>query len=305
VDARRAVRVGLAAGAAALAIVLLTSGPGERRPAPHRSLYVAAGRLRLRAVRAGHGPSLILLHGYGESLIAWRGAFDLLAAHADVTALDLPGFGLSSKPPNGYGTEDLAGSVLAAATALGIDSFVLAGHSMGGTVAVAAARLAPDRVRALVLIDPAGAAPPPMLPESAQTARSVARAVVAEYEAQRARFTSIHDPAWLAEGARDGAYLPAEDSAYRSALSAALREFDFAYLTPERVRAIKCPVLLLWGAFDPVVPLRDGEVLAQTFASARLIVFPRTWHRPHVERPAETADTILAFLRELPRPGSP
>jgi len=302
---RGRLRFALVTGSAALAVLLLTSGPGKRRPAPHRAQRVAAGRLQLRAVRAGHGPSLILLHGYGESLVAWRGVFDLLATHADVTALDLPGFGLSSKPPNGYGTEDLAASVLAAATALGVDSFVLVGHSLGGAVAVATARLAPRRVRALVLIDPAGAEPPAILPESADVVHAAARAVIAEYETQRTRFTSAHDPAWLEESPSDAAYLPAEDPAYRSALAAVLREFDFGYLTPARTAAVQCPVLVLWGAYDPVMPPRDGAILVSNFPKARLVVFPRTWHRPHVERPVETADTISAFLRELSGPGSP
>ncbi len=281
------------------AVLLLTSGPGARRPAPHQSVRVQAGNLSLRAVRAGRGPSVILLHGYGESLMAWRGLFDRLAAHADVVALDLPGFGLSAKSRNGYGTDLLGASVLAAASNLGIDSFVIVGHSLGGAVAVAAARAAPQRVRALVLVAPAGAATPSLLPARDGAVSATARAVIAEYETQRTRFTSVHDPAWLAEPAADSAYLPAGDPAYRASLSAVLREFDFAYLTSERAGEVRQPILLVWGEFDRVLPLEQGESLATYFPSARLMVLPRTWHRPHVERPAETADSILAFVSSL------
>jgi pimeloyl-ACP methyl ester carboxylesterase len=242
----------------------------------------------------------VLLHGYGESLVAWRGLFDRLAAHADVTAFDLPGFGLSSKPRNGYGTEQMAGSVLSAASALGLDSFVLIGHSLGGAVAVAAALAEPRRVRALVLIAPAGQASPPLLPDSTGAVSATSRALIAEYEAQRTRFTPVHDPAWLEEPQADAGYLPASDPAYRASLAAVLREFDFAYLTPARIAALHRPVLLIWGVHDRVVPLAQGESLAARIPASRLLAFSRTWHRPHVERPAETADSILSFVRALP-----
>jgi pimeloyl-ACP methyl ester carboxylesterase len=299
VNPRARLRAALAGAGALLAVFLLTSGPGSRQAAPHRALRVSAGGLELRAVRAGRGPSLVLLHGYGESLIAWRGSFDRLASRTDVTAFDLPGSGVSDKPRNGYGTEQLATAVLAATARLGLDSFVLVGHSLGGAIAVAVALLAPERVRALVLIAPAGAAAPTLLPDSTGAVSATTRALIAEYEAQRTRFSSVHDPAWLEEADRDAAYLPADDPAYRAALAAILREFDFGYLTASRVRGIHRPVLLLWGEFDQVIPVTQGESLASRFPSARLVVLIRTWHRPHVERPAETADTILAFVAAL------
>lgn len=256
-------------------------------------------------MRSGRGPSVILVHGYGESLVAWRGLFDRLAAHADVVALDLPGFGLADKPPAGYTTEALGTAVLAAATAMRIDSFVIVGHSLGGAVAVAAALAAPSRIRALVLIDPAGVSSPAMLPDSVGAVAASARAAIAEYEAQRSRFTSVHDPAWLGEDSVAAAYLPADDPAYRAALEAVLREFDFAYLVPERLRQLVRPTLILWGAYDRVVPVAQGTLLQRELPAARLVVFARTWHRPHVERPVETADSVLSLLRTLEESSHP
>jgi pimeloyl-ACP methyl ester carboxylesterase len=297
--ARSLARSGLVVLAAALAVVFLTSGPGRRTPAPHRAVRITAGDLTLRAVRAGRGPTVILLHGYGESLVAWRGLFDRLAADADVIALDLPGFGLSDKPDTGYTTEQMGRTVLDAARALGVQRFILVGHSLGGAVAAAVALAAPDRVSALVLVDAAGVSAPVLLPDTAEVAGDAVRAAFAEYAAQRTRFTAVHDAAWLSERPEDLAYLPADDSLYRQSLTSVLREFDFEYLTADRVRQLSIPTLVIWGAFDPVIPTSHGEWLADHIPSARLLVLDRTWHRPHVERPAETADSIASFIRAL------
>ena len=65
----------------------------------HRAEWLDAGGTLVRAVRAGQGDTTILLiHGFGESLTTWRAVFDPLAARAKVVAIDLPGFGVSQKP---------------------------------------------------------------------------------------------------------------------------------------------------------------------------------------------------------------
>ena len=59
------------------------------------------------------------------------------------------------------------------------------------------------------------------------------------------------------------------------------------------------PVLILWGEYDTVVPIADGRRLAQLLPNARFEMIARSWHRPHVERPGETATAIRGFLRAL------
>ncbi len=296
------VRAALIAAAAALAAAFLSSRGARVATAQHQAFMVRAGDLDLRAVRAGHGRPIILLHGYGESLVAWQGVFDRLAFSGDVIALDLPGFGLSSKPAGGYATEALATDVVRALDALGVRRAVIVGHSMGGAVAAALALLAPERVSALVLIAPALVGVPWIVTAAPDTGAGTARAAIAEYEALRTRFTGPHAPGWLAESDSALAYAPAGDSAYTVALAAVLREFDFDYLTPQRRARLRAPILLIWGQFDPLFPLESGRRLAAELPGARLEVIGRSWHRPQVERPAETAEVMERFLRQLPAP---
>lgn len=286
---------------AAASALITTSHRRDAPPAHEATLLLLRNDVNLRAVRAGHGPSVLLLHGYGESLVSWRAIFDRLAQTADVVALDLRGFGLSSKPDSGYDTETLARDVLEALSQLQMDRAVLVGHSLGGAVASAAALLAPDRVRALVLIAPAVVSAPGVVPD--QSSREIAveqvRAAIAHYEALRTRFTPPHDPAWLAEPPSALTYVPGDDPAYRASLAAVLREFDFAYLTPERRQQLRIPVLLIWGAYDPLFPISGGRMLEAALPRAKLVEVARAWHRPHIERPDTVATVIAQFVRSL------
>lgn len=303
----RLCRAVLVAGAVTVAGLATSSPVSEPLAPPHRAITVGSGSLRLRAVRAGAGPVVVLLHGFGESLLAWQGVFDRLSREADVVALDLPGFGSSSKPRTGYSTDSLAWAVLRAMDTLDIRRAVLVGHSMGGAVAAAVSVAAPDRVRGLAMIDPAVVSAP-WLREAGATSernRDLVRRGIAGYEALRMRFAGAHDPAWLAESDSAMAYNPATDADYVTALQAVLREFDFFYISPERARRLQLPIIILWGEYDLTVSVELGRALANALPTSEFHVVDRSWHRPHVERPAEVAGLIAGFLRRLPDPQSP
>jgi len=244
---------------------------------------------------------VVLLHGYGESLMSWRALFDELSHHADVTAVDLPGFGLSSKPEHGYSADSMALSVLRLLDQLGLARAVLVGHSLGGAVAAAVAVQAPERILGLVLVDPALVTPPVLAGslDSAGEMQGVRALVVAYYQSLRSRFAGIHDPDWLAESPAAATYEPARDPAYFRALVAVLAQFDFEYLTRERAARLTMPTLLVWGAQDPVVPVFHALGLLAMLPRARLEIVPRSWHRPHSERPREVVGLIEGFLDEI------
>ncbi len=292
----------LLAVAVVVTAALALSSSGDHPAVPfHRAFMVTGSGLTLRATRAGTGPTVVLLHGFGESLLSWRGTFDRLAADADVIALDLPGFGLSDKPVTGYGNERMAAAVLGALDALGVQHAVIVGHSMGGAVAVTLALAAPQRVSGLVLVSPAvsGASWGLRPPGTEGVADDWMRRAIARYERLRPRFTAPHDPNWLGEDSAALAYTPADDPAYDVALQSVLREFDFDFLTPERAARLTLPMLVIWGEFDQVIPRAIGARIVASVSSARLVIVPRSLHRPHVERPDAVAALIAGFLSQL------
>src|SRR5882672_311101 len=176
--------------------------------ARHQAEWLRADDISLRTVRAGRGDTtLLLLHGYGESLMSYRAIFDLLAARYRVVAVDLPGFALSDKPAPPY---DLAsyqrrlGDFLARWTS---GPVVVVGHSMGGELAAALALDHPDRVVAAVLLSPSGYGLSPTVTD-AKNLDTDLRGWVATILS-----TALppQDPAWLAEPPDRAGYVPASD----------------------------------------------------------------------------------------------
>jgi pimeloyl-ACP methyl ester carboxylesterase len=127
---------------------------------------VDTGELRQHAVIGGHGPPLLLVHGWPETWYAWRLLMPALARDFEVIAVDQRGIGLSGKPASGYDTGNLAGDLVALMDALGHQRFAAVGHDTGFAICYALAADYPERVDRVVLAEipgPPGAAPSPPL----------------------------------------------------------------------------------------------------------------------------------------------
>lgn len=115
---------------------------------------VSVRGVRTHLRQLGTGPDVVMLHGLASNLAFWYFTVaPLIARHARVTVYDLRGHGLSSAPPRGYTTGELAEDLLGLCDAVGAVRPVLVGHSFGGAVALHAASADPSRVEAVVLAD--------------------------------------------------------------------------------------------------------------------------------------------------------
>ncbi len=117
------------------------------------SRTAAAGGVKLHYLTAGHGPAVILLHGYAETSRMWRPLIPRLAEKFTVIAPDLPGIGDSEIPKAGLDMKSAAVAVHALAKSLGIDRARVVGHDIGLMVAYAYAAQFPQEVEKLVLMD--------------------------------------------------------------------------------------------------------------------------------------------------------
>jgi haloacetate dehalogenase len=119
---------------------------------------VETSRGAVHAVVGGHGPPVLLLHGYPQSLVMWRGVAPLLAERHTVVATDLAGYGASFRPVPAtdhapHGKRAMALDQIEAMAALGFDRFTVAGHDRGGRVAYRIALDHPDAVERLAVLD--------------------------------------------------------------------------------------------------------------------------------------------------------
>lgn len=279
------------------AVGLAFAADGHRRVgAPGLAAqYLLVDGLSLRATVAGSGsPTVILLHGFGESLVAWRPVFDQLRSEFRVAAIDLPGHGLSAKPATGYHLDSVGALVAGAIRLVAPGQVVLVGHSMGGAVAAWVALTEPSLVAGLVLVDAAGL-PGPVLSQLHELPPGTAAGVIG----LTAAFRSPHDPAWLAESDSALGYEPSADEDYYEALEAVWREFEFTALDAALHR-VRPPTLVVWGRHDRTTPLENGERFAREIPGARLVIIEGALHRPHVTHPGRVAAAIAGFVAGRP-----
>src|SRR5712692_3142430 len=109
--------------------------------------------LQLHYLTAGHGPSVILLHGYAETSRMWKPIIPLLAEKFTVIAPDLPGIGDSAIPPNGLDMKTSASRIHELVRSLGVEKARVVGHDIGLMVAYAYATQFPTETEKLVVMD--------------------------------------------------------------------------------------------------------------------------------------------------------
>lgn len=304
---RRSLRLlALASVVLLLAWLLLGERPAGTgrwlREAGLEERFLTVDGLRIRYVRKGAGPSLILLHGLGSSIYSWSGVLDGLARHHDIVALDLPGFGSSDQPEElTFGR--LPRAVLGLMDRLGLEKASLAGNSLGGAVAIVVAAERPERVERLVLIDAAGfnlapedrpgilrfvSAVPDILLERLPVRRWLTRAALRQVFLDPGNVTEERVEEYVAPMLRPGAA-----RSLRSLLTSSSNELDHFEELLARVRS---PTLILWGREDRWVPVADADKFGAAMPGSRTIVLKRCGHLPQEERPAETLALIQSFL---------
>ena len=151
---KRVVQLTLAVCGCALLFVVTPSPAVAVTPVNGISARTAEiGGVQLHYLTAGHGPTVILLHGYAETSRMWRPTIPLLAEKFTVLAPDLPGIGDSGIPANGLDMKTSAARIHALARSLGIEKARVVGHDIGLMVAYAYATQFPAETEKLVVMD--------------------------------------------------------------------------------------------------------------------------------------------------------
>jgi pimeloyl-ACP methyl ester carboxylesterase len=268
--------------------------------------------VRMRYFLGGEGPPLILVHGLGGAAANWTELVPLLVRRHRLLVPDLPGHGGSTALPAVAGLEPFADRVALVAEREGMLPAPVVGHSLGGMVVLRMALRQPEDVPALVLAAAAGLSVGNIWGRNLLSVFSIIRPgrLAARYRSRVSRspllrrlvfgFVSVADPPGLTDQAVEG-FLAAQllhtdvGSAWR-----ALQADD----PREELDAIRCPVLVLWGAEDVQLPLDDAFEYARRLR-ARLRVIPGCGHLLIGERPAACDRAIEDFLRDPgngPRP---
>src|SRR6185295_14184490 len=150
-DLRHAMRLALLAFGGIVAMAATPNARGAEADIASRSKNING--VELHYLTAGHGPALILLHGYAETSRMWRPIIPKLGERFTVIAPDLPGIGDSGIPSGGLDMKSAATRIHALARSLGIPKASVVGHDIGLMVAYAYAAQYPSETQKLVLMD--------------------------------------------------------------------------------------------------------------------------------------------------------
>jgi pimeloyl-ACP methyl ester carboxylesterase len=130
-----------------------TPARAQTNPVPASSKFATVGGVKLHYRIAGHGPAVVLIHGYAETSRMWIPAMAKLAEKFTVIAPDLPGIGDSDIPADGLDMKNAATRIHALVKSLGIEKARIVGHDIGLMVAYAYAAQYPAETEKLVLMD--------------------------------------------------------------------------------------------------------------------------------------------------------
>jgi len=268
--------------------------------------FLDIGSQRIFYHRAGQGKPLLLLHGYALSHWSWRRIVPALAAEHDVIAIDLPGFGESDRPRTvDFGYDALAYMQIAVGVLdeLGIDRAAFVGHSMGGAVSLVTAARYPDRVDRLVLVDPLVypfRLPPEGYPLLLPYAGPALFQALSSRTMMRRFMTRLiyHDPSLVTDEWVDYVWERMNRPNGFLAAHAALRFIMQPASVAASVRAVRAPVLVVWGEEDRLFPASHARRLATDLPGAKVCLVPRCGHSPAEESPQAMLDAALPFLAE-------
>jgi pimeloyl-ACP methyl ester carboxylesterase len=275
------------------------------------SHFVEINGLNVHYKMMGSGqPVFILLHGFGASLFSWHAVMEPLSAHGMVIAYDRPAFGLTERPlqwtgQNPYGPDGNIALLLGLMDHFGVRKAFLVGNSAGGTLSMQFALQYPQRVEALILVDPAvyengGPAwvrilgkTPEMQHLGPLFVRSIRKSGLDLIR------TAWHDPSRITQATWDGYTRPLKvDNWDRALWDFTLASHDTGLL--QHLQDFKLPIQVITGDDDRIVPTADSIKLAGVLPGAELVVIPQAGHVPHEEQPAAFIQALDSFVKNIP-----
>lgn len=290
--------------AGAVAAVVYRDRPAaevEARWATPPSRFVSIDGVRLHYRDEGAGPAVVLLHANYASLFMWEPWVAALRDRYRVIRVDLPAHGLTGPEPTGdYTLERIQSLFERFVDERGLQRFTLVGTSIGGTVAMRYAADHPERIERLALISPGslerrvrGRRTPAQVPRVADlitwiTPKAFTRYMLRNDYGDPARVEEAVVEEWWSMWMREG---------NRAAMLALLRQYVSGGVE-QRIRAVRAPVLLMWGERNRRVPLslaHETRRLLVASPDVQLAVLPGIGHMLVQEAPVESARIFRAW----------
>lgn len=233
---------------------------------------------------------LVILQGWGTTMSVYNSVVAALRDKYKVVTLDLPGFGESTEPREGWSVDDYKSFFVKFLDALNISSCSLLGHSYGGRIIIKLASMkdCPVELDKLVLVDSAGIVPKKTAAEKRRIRKYKVLKWLASRKTAKLLFGNLIEDWKNNQGSAD---YRAASPIMKQCLVKAVNE-DLTDLLP----SISKETLLIWGDKDTATPLSDGEKMDQLIPNSGLAVIQGAGHYSFLEQPLLFKRIINSFL---------
>ena len=259
--------------------------------------FITANGTALRISDSGSdGTTLILLHGYLESLDIWEDFAARLTPGFRIVTIDIPGHGISEVKGEVHTMEFVADVLKNIADELGIPRFFLAGHSMGGYAALAFADRYPEKVQGLILFhstpDPDSEEKKENRKREIELIRSDRKELLAKLFAPKGfaaenrkrlgeRIAQMEESVWIADD--DGIVALQNGMMLRRDMN-------------DRLRELRIPLLFFFGRNDEYIPIDTAERISAAHPEAETVWLDHSGHMGFIEEPEICAETVRSFV---------
>ena len=264
--------------------------------------FVELDGLQTHYIERGSGTPLILIHGFFFDTHMWSRSIDELARHFKVYAIDLWGFGYSSRAPLEYGFPLFARQLRLFMEELAIPRASLVGQSMGGATIIEFAVSNRSRVDRIILVNASGLPNPMPIMGKISNLPGVGEAMYALPGNFIRRFTLgntfIHNTGTLTDEFLENVTRFHQIKGSSEVMLEITRKdfFDKLESRIAQLGAMDVPTLIIWGKNDKAIPLPIGRKMHKALPGSRLEVIDQAGHCPMIDQPDKFNKLMLEFL---------
>lgn len=256
-----------------------------------KSEKIKVDGLEVNYYTAGRGEPLIVIHGGGGDARTWNNNIEALAEKYTVYAPDLPGYGSSQPLVGNYYIPELTGFMNNFSLALGLDRFHMMGHSLGGGIALNYALEYPQRIKKLVLVSSLCLGREIALWVRLLSIPALLRSVGA------LTITILKSIRWILTTLVKGVEFIMPLSPASVTIGGSITTVkEQTLVLVSRLSEVLMPTLVVWGAKDPIVPVKHAYAAAQVIPDCRVQVYKNSGHNVHREELGPFSNLLSDFL---------
>jgi 3-oxoadipate enol-lactonase len=265
---------------------------------------LAANGINIHYEIQGEGTPLVLIAGLGYPAWQWQRMLPYLSQQLKVISFDNRGVGETDKPAGPYSAGLLAADTVALMDALGIESAVIMGHSMGGFIAQELALTYPERVNKLILSATNFGGPHhvPVTPQAMLVLADMTSDPVTRFKnglvvSTAPGFAEQH-PEIIQEWLEWRIANPVDPAGYQAQMAIGLGLISEQASFENKLPEVKVPTLILFGAHDQVVPPANAELLAAKLPNHQVVILPDAGHFFPMEVPQQASQAVIDFVKQ-------